>query len=54
MPDIPFTPEQTARLREICGLRPWDRELSPADLLVITETREIIEREFRRWSGGPP
>jgi hypothetical protein len=55
MPEIPFTPAQADRLREMCGLtQPWHPPLTASAILVILETWQIIELEARRWSGGPP
>lgn len=52
--DIPFTPAELDAIRAACGLTPADRDPDAADLLVILATREILEREFRRWTGLGP
>lgn len=52
MAELDLTPEQEAVLREACGLRPQDRELRPEDIVVVLETRAVIEAEARRWSWG--
>ena len=55
MPDIPFTAAGELAMRTACGLtRPLDRPPTAADVLVILETRAIVEREWTRWHGLDP
>jgi hypothetical protein len=52
VPEMNFSAEQMARLRESCGLRPDDRELSAADVLAVLAAREVIELEGSHWVGS--
>jgi hypothetical protein len=52
--NLDFSPEQEAELRQFCGLRPGDRELTPDDLVVVFEARKIIDDESARLAAQPP
>jgi len=52
MGEINFSAADKRVLREACALRD-DEELTAATLLLILETRAIIERAGRRLYGRP-